>query len=73
MARRSDSLTYNRREDQTNKQPDLLFCGSLCKNCYLYRWHRVILIHVAKYRIACDSKDQIKSEGAWAGGRWRWG
>lgn len=47
----------------TNKQPDLLFCGSPCQDCCCpYRRHRVILLHVVKYRTACDSGDQIKSE-----------
>lgn len=48
----------------TNKQPDLLFCGSFRRRCPPYRRHRVILLHVVKYKTACDSGDQIKSQDA---------
>lgn len=51
----------------TNKQPELLFYGFLCQDYRPYRWHLVILLHVVKYRMGSDSRDQIKSESAWAG------
>lgn len=75
---RVDSLTSKPlRRSVTNKQPDLLFSGSFRRCCPPYRQHRVILLHVVKYKTACDSGDQIKSQGARpgrVGGVWRvWG
>lgn len=79
---RVDSLTSKPLpRSVTNKQPDLLFCGSFRRRCPPYRRHRVILLHVVKYKTACDSGDQIKSQdgrpalegGAWRSGRRREG
>lgn len=74
---RVDSLTSKPlRRSVTNKQPDLLFSGSFRRCCPPYRQHRVILLHVVKYKTACDSGDQIKSQGARpgrVGGVWRVG